>query len=281
MDRGIERRCAPAADHVGVDDALELVGGGARGLDVPGSERDLDLSRELLHPTERLFDLLEASPDARDSGVDLALGEAEQGQPGLRDLSPLVRLAVRRVGGGEVATTPTDLADLVVPRGRHEAVVVVKLLACRDRLCLGLRPVAAESHDLRAVDAALPGWTADVETVAPAVRRVGPFPRAAVVAKLLARRDRAAVDETGRRRVELAGHGGRGRFVEELEALVDLAGIHRELALPGERHSLEVAVAEALTQLECVLEVCRGALDIGPHQQRRESAEERPVCMLD
>ena len=157
----------------------------------------------------------------------------------------------------------------------------MQLFASGQRLRFCLRPVAAKAHDLCAVDAALPGWATDIEAVAPAVGGVRPLGRATVVPELLAGRDRAAVDEPGRERLELAGHRGRGRLVEKLETLVHLAGVDRELALPGQRHRLEVPVAEALTELECVLEVRRGVFDIRSHHQRRESAEERSVRMLD
>ena len=58
------------------------------------------------------------APDTRDRGVDLALGEAEEGETGLRIAPQLVRRRVRLLGTREVAALTTDLADLVVAASR-------------------------------------------------------------------------------------------------------------------------------------------------------------------
>ena len=64
---------------------------------------------------KRLLGIVERAGDSRDRGVDLPLGEAEQGEARLRVEPELVRRSVRLVRSGEVAEPTADLADLVVP----------------------------------------------------------------------------------------------------------------------------------------------------------------------
>ena len=129
------------------------------------------------------------------------------------------------------------------------ALEVVELLARRHRLLLRAGPVAAQPHDLGAVDPARAGEAGDVEPVAPAVRHLRPLGGTAVVAEVLAGADRDAVDEPGRVRPQLAADRRRGRLVEQREPVLDLAGLDERAALSDEREHLRVAVAEALAEL--------------------------------
>ena len=174
--------------------------GVARGLEVVRCDRDLDLRREAAQTNERLLDLGERASHPRDGGVDLALGEAKERVSGLRCAAQLLGRRVRLLRPGEVAAATPDLTDLVVAAGGHGAVEVVDLLACRDRLRLGLGPLAAQAHDLGAVDPTHAGEAADVEPVAPPVRDLRPLRGASEVAEVLAGADRRAVDDPGRER---------------------------------------------------------------------------------
>ena len=185
------------------------VGRCAGGLQVAGRDRDLDLRGQTRKTPERLVEVLEAARDPRHRPVDLALAEPKQREARLRVAPELVRLGVGLLRGGEVAEAAADLADLVVPARGDPALEVVQLLAGRHRLLLRLGQVAAKPHDLRPVDAAGAREAGDVEPVAPAVRRLGPLGRAPVVAEVLARADRHAVDEPGRVGPQLAADRGR------------------------------------------------------------------------
>ena len=131
----------------------------------------------------------------------------------------------------------------------------MQLLAGRQRELLRFREVASKPHDLRPVDAARPREAGDVEPVAPAVRRLGPLGRAAVVAEVLARADRDAVDDRGRVGPQLAADRGRARLVQQGKPLLDLAAPHESAPLADECQHLRVAIAEAATELEGAVEV--------------------------
>ena len=108
VDRRVERGRAPISDLVRVDDLLELVGGGSRGLQVAGGDRDLDLRREPPEAKQRVLRLLQRTRDPGDRGVDLAFGEAQEREARLRLAAQLVRtsgtppraLRSRRADGG-------------------------------------------------------------------------------------------------------------------------------------------------------------------------------------
>ena len=154
-----------------------------------------------------------------------------------------------------------------MPAGGDTAVEVVELVAGRLRLRFGGGPVAAEPHDLRAVNAARTRKAGDVELVAPPVRRLRPLGRAPVVAEIAARADRKAVDETGRVRPQATGDCGRGRLVQQRKTLLDPTGLDARAPYPGERQYLHVAVANALRELGCALEepLCSLEVSLGEH----------------
>ena len=148
----VERGGAPPADLVRVDDALELVRRGARGLQVARRDRNLDERGEGREAWRNGAST--SSSACRDPGeraVDLALREPQEREPGLRVRPSSFAVAIRLLRAGEVAAAPANLADLVVAARGDVAVEVAQLLARGDRLLLGGGPVAAEPHDLRAV----------------------------------------------------------------------------------------------------------------------------------
>ena len=200
VDGGVERRRAPVADLVGVHDLLQLGGGRAGRLGIARGERDLDTGRQRPHPLQGLLELLERAGDPGHGALEVALRELEERQAGLRNAAVLVRRPERVVGRRELAAAATDLADLVVAARGDGAVEVVELLAGGERRLLGLGPVPAQAHDLRAVDAAGAGEAVHALLVAPPIGRLRPLGRPAEVAHVPARADRDAVDDAGRKR---------------------------------------------------------------------------------
>ena len=247
VNGGVEGLGAAITDLVRVDDALELVRGGARGLRVGSGDRDLDLSRQAPQARQGILHLFERARDPRERGVDLALRQAQQRKTGLRVTPQLVRGAIRLFRSREVAPPTTDLADLVVAGRGDVALEVVELLARGHRLSFRCRPVAAQAHDLRAMEAAGPRKPADVEAVAPAVRRLGPLGGAPVVADVVARADRHAVDEPGGIGPQLAGEAARSlRRAARAPPRRRPVNEHASLADEGQR--LRVSVVEPLAR---------------------------------
>ena len=143
MHGRVERGSASTTDLVRVDDSVALVGRRAGRLEIACRDRDLDLRRKSAKPEKRLRGVLERARDSRDGRVDLALGESQQREAGLRIPSHLARGAIGLLGACEVAAATPDLADLVVAAGRDHLVEVLELLARRHGLRLGGRPVPA------------------------------------------------------------------------------------------------------------------------------------------
>jgi hypothetical protein len=167
--------------------------------------------------------------------------------------------------------TTADLSDFVVPARRDEAVEVLELLAGGERGLLGLGPVAAQAHDLRAVDAAGTREAVHVRLLAPAARRLRPLGRAAEVAHVLARRDRHAVDEPRRERAQLAGDRGRARLVKDREPGLDVPPLHERPAPADERQDLRVPVAGVSRDVVGSLELGEGAVDVSLGEEGRDS----------
>ena len=212
-------------------------------------------------------------------GVDLALGEPDEREPGLWLASELARDAIGLLGSCEVAAAPSDLADLVPAGGGDHLVEVLELFAGRERLRLRCRPVASQAHRLRAVDPAGAGEARDVQRVAPAIRRLRPLRGAAVVADVLAGADRDAVHEAGRVGADVAAERRGARLVEEREALVDLARADERAPLPRQREHLAVAVADALCELVRLVEHRGGGLELALHH-RAECLRQEQACVL-
>ena len=198
VHHGVERRGPALADLVRVDRLLHLVRCRARRLQIACRNRDLDLRGEPAEPEEGALCFLQRALHSGQRGIDLALGEPDEREPRLWLAAKLARDAIRVLRSHEVAAAAADLADLVPAGGGDHLVEVLELFAGRERLRLRRRPVAAQAHRLRAVHPAGAGETRDVQRVAPPIRRLRPLRCSAVVADVLARADRDAVDEAGR-----------------------------------------------------------------------------------
>ncbi len=258
----------------------DSVGRRPRGLQVSGSDRDLDLCRQSPEAEERLCGVLNGSRDPCHCSVDLALGQPEEREARLRLAAHFARHAVRLLGTREVAAATTNLGDLVVAARGDHAVEVVQLFTCGDGLCLCGRPVAAKPERLGSMNPTCAREASDVEAVAPAARRLGPLGRSTEVADVLARADRDAVDEAGRVRAQIAAHRRRARLVEQGEALVDLAGLDQAPALPGQREHLHVSAAHTLSDLVRLVEELDGAVEIALGEHRRQRMDETQPTML-
>ena len=89
-----------------------------RFLDLARGERDLDLGGEQRRPLERLRDLGVRAADRRERGLGLSLREAKLREAGLRLPAEPARLAVRLLGGVELALEPQELRLPVVRDAR-------------------------------------------------------------------------------------------------------------------------------------------------------------------
>jgi hypothetical protein len=97
----------------GGSDLGEFVGSGARRLHVIYGKHDLDVRREDSGPGQPVASLVHHPADRRLSGSDLALGQPQQCQTERWPAAPLVGLAVRFLGLGELARQPVELGFLV------------------------------------------------------------------------------------------------------------------------------------------------------------------------
>ncbi len=226
------------------------------------------------------MNLGEHTGDPGHRALHLAFGELEQCQTGLGGTPELVRGAKRIVGGGEISSPTTDLADLVVTARGDEAVELPELLTGGERRLLRLGPIAAQAHDLGAVNAAGTGEAVHVLLLAPPAGRLRPLDRATVVAHVLARRDRHAVDEAGREGPQLTGDSRSARLVEDGEPLLDLAVLHQRSALAHEGQNLGVAVARAPRDVVGTLELRKGLSDVSLPQERRNAPGKGEISML-
>jgi hypothetical protein len=135
---------------------LELLACAECLLHVADREHDLDEGRQQCRPVERLARLAERPADRGRGGVPMTLREPQEGVTGLRLPSELDRLAVRGLGGLEVALQAMDLAP-AVRRKAERPLVQDSLREARSnpsRLLERVGPRPAESHDLRPVDEA-------------------------------------------------------------------------------------------------------------------------------
>jgi hypothetical protein len=208
------------------------------------------------------------------------LRQTQQSESRLGVTTELVDAAVGLLRRGKVASAPADLADLVEAGRRGPEVVAADFLARRDRLPLRLRPVAAQAQGLGTMDPADAREPADVLPVAPAVRLRCPFSRAAIIAQVLAGRDHDAVDDSGRKRRQLARQRRGRRFVEQFEAFRDLALEYVSASAEDERERLQLAVAETLPDLERFLRVLEDAVDVAA-QHRLQRAADGQVPVFD
>jgi hypothetical protein len=127
----------------------------------------------------------------------VALGEAEQGEAGLRVAAVLVGLPIGLLGADQVAAEPAYLADLVVRVGDGEHVDPDHVVARAERLLLGLVPVAPVLQDLGPVHST-DAWVerGQGQRVGPPSGGLGPLRRPAQVPELVARIHQPAVDRS-------------------------------------------------------------------------------------
>ena len=142
--------------RVALDDRFQLVDRGPRPPDLTGRDRDLDLGRQEACPGPAIPGLLGHRPvDRGRCGLDLALGQADERERGLRRSTPSVRLAEGRLRPLEVAPQATDVADRVEPVGLGRDGVEGAELAGRPfELLLRSLPRPADRGHLGAVDPA-------------------------------------------------------------------------------------------------------------------------------
>jgi len=253
----------------------------SRGLvDLARRDGDLDRGREeagLGREVERL--VTGRSPDRRERALGVSLREAEEGEPGLGCPPELVGFPEGLLGLRELAEPEPDLAELVEGGARDARVPDAQLLACPVGELLRLGQAALELHHLGMVDPAHARESVHPARLAKVAGALRPLAGALEVGHVAAGADRVAVDDERRERVELAGQRGRARLVEEELPLGDLALLDEDVPLPLERADLEVAVAEAPSQLlgllgegERLREVVLAELD--------EALLQRPVPVL-
>ncbi len=124
--------------------------------DVAGGDRDLDLGRQESGAGPAIPGLLgHGRVDRARRRLDLALGEADEGERRLRRATASVRLAQGRLGALEIAAQAADVADRVEPVGlRRRGVVGAELGRRPFELLLRPLPGAADGGDLGAMDPA-------------------------------------------------------------------------------------------------------------------------------
>ncbi len=127
---------------------IELVGSHRRRRRVTGGDGNLDLGDQQWRPCQLVGDTGQGGADQRRRGVGAALRQADEGEPRLRVAAQLVTQAVGVLGAVEIAPQPPDLTDLVAGFGDDADMDVGDVLADPLRLVLGLRPGAADLHDL-------------------------------------------------------------------------------------------------------------------------------------
>src|SRR6266511_541227 len=142
-------------------------------------------------------------PECAKGGLGLALGQAEQGQAGLRVEAQLVRPGEGLLGAGEVADAAADLSGLVegVAGGPR---VEGQLLRGPLGLGLRVRPGPTQVRRLDAVQPAEPGKRGVLlQRLAPRRGRLVPFGGAGEVGQLQADGEDVAVDHAAEVRVQL------------------------------------------------------------------------------
>jgi hypothetical protein len=189
-----------------------------------------------------------------------------------------MRLPERLLRAMEVAHSQAELPELVEPVRRHVGCEVGELRTREANFLLRVEPVAAQAHDLCAVDTALARKTGDGLPLAPALCSVRPVAGPDIVADVAAGRDHPAVDDRRGIRVELAAHRRDRRLVQERESLVQPALLHERVALVVQAERDQVAVAERPAQLHRPLGVLRRRIKV-PSTERtmRPGAFEIPV----
>ena len=234
-----------------------------RAVHVTCGQRDLHLGWKqtgAVQARQRLF--LERSLDRAGRRVDLALRQPHQREAGLGVASEVARARESLLGRLELAHAEPDLADLVERLARDSRVEVLQLLRGLLEFAVGIRPGAAQPHDLGAVDSAHAREPRDRLSLAPARRRLRPLCRAAVIGQVAAGIDRVAVDDRRRKGVEFPGHRRGADLIDQRQAGVDVALVNSHDPLAESRLSEEVPVLESSGDVESPLDVLERLVEV-------------------
>ena len=90
----------------------------AGGIDVAGGEHDLDERGEHRRARELPATLFDHAADGCDRGVQLPLGQPQEGEPGCRFAALFAGRAIRPLGFGQVAAQAMELSLLVERESR-------------------------------------------------------------------------------------------------------------------------------------------------------------------
>ncbi len=222
--RGLAPRDREARDHrrrrVRDGELVELGHEAAREVELADRRRDGDRGRQQEGsrlPHERAL-VARRALDGAQRALAVTLVELQERGTRLR-IEAVLGGAAECVARAVAVTAPaahlTELVERpprVARRGRHQLVDRVEGVA------LGELEVAAQPHDLGAVELAQTGEPGHVLALRPAERGVGPRRRALPVAHVAAGEDRAAVDLAGREQLDVAAHGDGCAAVDLLEA---------------------------------------------------------------
>src|SRR5688500_6837600 len=132
-------------------DLREIAGGGRRAIMIANREPDFDCRGQIAGPRHRIARGADDVADRCRGRLAFALCEPQQRKPGLWLASMLAGLAIRFLGGVELAAQPQQLATLVADTGRFARRGVVP--GAPDFLH-GLLPRALDEKDLRSKRAA-------------------------------------------------------------------------------------------------------------------------------
>ena len=250
LDRAprLSRQGPEHARPVAGGDLLELGARTACLLHVPRHEHDFHAGRQQRRAARSLCRLRQGAVDCGGRCVSLPLGKPQQREPGLRLPAEPTRVAVRRLGSGEVPLHAEDFACDVCRLARSPAVAAGE--AARERslsLLDGLAPVAVELEDLRAMHQAAAAERNKVGLAfAPPRQRRRPLPRPTQLVRILAGEDHAAVDDAAHDRRQLAACHRYHRLVEQAQPLFDAVELDEQMPLGVHGEREQVAVAEAL-----------------------------------
>ena len=184
------------------DDLGESLDGRPGQRQVAGRDGDLRLGRQQSRSSPAIPGLVgDRGVDAGCRRLDLPLREADECQRGLRRAAAFVRVSQGRLGAGEVAPEPADVADRVEPvRLRRRGVEPTELGRRLLQLLLGAVPGSRHRGDFGAVDTT-DAWEArEGLTIAIPLGGLDPLARPAIVGQVPTGADHPAGGDPGRER---------------------------------------------------------------------------------
>ena len=262
-------------------DRLQLIDRRAGRLEVTRRQRDVDLGWEQSRPGRSVggsFGAGRRGKRASDRAfglVDLTAGQVEEGDPGLCVMAVLVRPVEGFAGRVQVAHPQANLAHLVL-RVAHgiQKPEALELDAGLARFLLGLRPLAVEPLQLRAMHATDAWVAAHRLATHPALPFVRPLARPLEIADVSAGGDRVAVDVAGGPELELAGSGGRGGLIDQRETSVQVPREDLAHALEAHRQVVGIEIVVFLGELDRPVGEVDALRQLARHQ-RSECMEDR------